>query len=346
MIDGHWLPHGFSQQHPAVLRCDHLSHCQVLVDDQIKAQAVFGEIQISDRLGQVPRRLTFALQGTFITGNNDGIDDIQKQFGTTRWSDKLHFLESNLQVVLISFVLLIFSIFVIAKYGVPYTAEKISKRIPQELLTIIENSTLEQLDEGYLKPSALSIERQSELTDYFASFETANRQVLFREGEEFIGANAFALPNKTIVFTDQLIALAEHDEELLSIYFHETGHILHRHGIRAVLQSSSIALFITFISGDGSGIAEIVYAIPILLAHSAYSRRFETESDDHAFEQMVANDIPLHRFADIMSRLESEHRAKEAEESEGQKNSSAKQVTNYFSSHPSTDERILRFSNP
>lgn len=352
-ISGKWHDREQSQEYAAELVITDDQFCQVFPCTQIDskfpannishiiAEAPLKQLKISDRLGSLPRRLNFPNDGVFVTENNQAVDDYllklpnHKKINSSFFGSKIHAMESSFSIVIICIALVIGCVFAITKYGIPYTADKVSQHIPEELIAQINKSTLEQLDDSFLHPSLLPENRQQELRDYFAQLESEERVVLFRKGGKAIGANAFALPGSTIVFTDQMVELAEHDEELLSIYFHETGHISYRHSIRSALQSSAIALFITFVTGDGSGIAESLYTIPIILAHSAYSRKFEAEADDHTYKMMQTYKIPLHRFADIMMRLEKKY---SEEEGNGK-------LSDYFSSHPATVDRIAKFQN-
>ncbi len=54
-----------------------------------------------------------------------------------------------------------------------------------------------------------------------------------------IGANAFALPGGIVIVTDQLMQLAEHDDEILAVLAHEIGHVKHRHVLRGLPQDSA-----------------------------------------------------------------------------------------------------------
>ena len=63
-------------------------------------------------------------------------------------------------------------------------------------------------------------------------------RIVFRKGGR-LGPNAFALPGGTIIFTDEMIMLSEHDDELLAVLIHEIGHVVHRNGMRTIIQDSS-----------------------------------------------------------------------------------------------------------
>jgi Zn-dependent protease with chaperone function len=129
--------------------------------------------------------------------------------------------------------------------------------------------------------------------------------------------------------TDELVALAEHDDELLAVLAHEVGHVIHRHGLRSAIQSSLLALAIVLVTGDLSSTSGFVAMLPTLLAESHYSRDFEREADDHALAYLLANDIDPGRFADLLVRME-------------QADGGDALVVAFLSSHPSTQERIER----
>ena len=54
----------------------------------------------------------------------------------------------------------------------------------------------------------------------------------------YFGPNVFALPYEIVVLTDELVASAASEEELVAVLAHELGHIRHRHALRGVLQNS------------------------------------------------------------------------------------------------------------
>ena len=86
-----------------------------------------------------------------------------------------------------------------------------------------------------------------------------------------MGANAFALPNGTIVVTDDLVKLAEHDDELVAVLAHEIGHVVSRHALRRVLQDSGVMLLVAGITGDIVSISSLAAALPTLLIEAKYS---------------------------------------------------------------------------
>jgi Zn-dependent protease with chaperone function len=177
-------------------------------------------------------------------------------------------------------------------------------------------------------------------------------KLLFRKGGH-IGANAFALPDGTVVITDELIELATHDKEILSILMHELGHVIHRHSLRRVISHSGLAVLTVLITGDVSSAGELVLALPNILMDSSYSRDHEWEADGYALKTMQKQGIPTSRFADIMERLESYQAEFEASPDNDDKTVDNKEYENaddsgygwseYISSHPASKDRIARF---
>ena len=47
-----------------------------------------------------------------------------------------------------------------------------------------------------------------------------------------MGLNAAALPNNTIIVTDELVKLNGADEEVLAVLAHEQGHLVQKHSMQ------------------------------------------------------------------------------------------------------------------
>ena len=77
-----------------------------------------------------------------------------------------------------------------------------------------------------------------------------------------------ALPVGSVVFMDELIELAENDEELIAIAYHEFGHVEHRHLIRRSLQGSAVVIGLFLLSGDLGG-ADFLTGITATMADLA-----------------------------------------------------------------------------
>ena len=157
---------------------------------------------------------------------------------------------------------------------------------------------------------------------------------MFRKGGK-IGPNAFALPSGTIVFTDEMIQIAERDDELSAVLLHEIGHIVHRHSMRTLIQDSLLGFVLLAMTGDVAGSSELFLALPVLLTEMAYSRKFEREADAYALTAMQDHGIPPVRFASLMRRIE--------DQKPGTSDMASEKWVNYLSTHPLTEERLKEF---
>ncbi|WP_156491994.1 M48 family metallopeptidase, partial [Oleiphilus sp. HI0123] len=173
-------------------------------------------------------------------------------------------------------------------------------------------------------------------------------KIEFRKSES-IGANAFALPSGTIIFTDEMVKLAENQEQLETIMLHEIGHIAHRHSLRRLIQQSSLALFIVIVTGDISTTSQAILALPGVLLQAGYSQKMELEADDFALKHLQEFGLHPEDFITLMENLESQEKdqgANEPEENIGSvEPKQESEIQGYFSSHPSTSERLERFRN-
>jgi Zn-dependent protease with chaperone function len=151
----------------------------------------------------------------------------------------------------------------------------------------------------------------------------------FRAGGQ-IGANALALPGGILVFTDEIVALAQHDDELVAVAAHELGHVRHRHVLRQILASTGVLVVGQVVLGDVSGILDLAGGLPAILLQSGYSRDMESEADAHALAMLERACLPPRRFSDLLGRLDAAHGGE------------LKAIT-LFSSHPDTRERLRNF---
>jgi Zn-dependent protease with chaperone function len=365
-IKGHWYDGEQSGQHEAIIRVDSHGTIDVLSIQDPQSnnnsdakstvyarQKLFSgqieTIKISSRLGNTSRYLYFPEGQKFETRENDLVDNLVKQHKPKKQSSFLYKLETHWRYVAVAVVFMIAVIYWSAVYGVPAAANVISKVMPDTLVEKAGEQTLTLLDKEMMQPSELDEQVQQRVRDHFAAIIDEhpghNIQLHFRASD--IGANALALPHGGIVFTDDMINLAENDDELLSVMAHEIGHVVHRHGMRGVIQGSIIGFILMMMTGDASAATELFLGLPVLLTQLGYSREFEREADDYALQYMLDKQLDPAHFSRLMARLghlhcdkltvgndkESEHTECEPEES----------WQRYFSTHPGLNERIEKF---
>ena len=107
------------------------------------------------------------------------------------------------------------------------------------------------------------------------------RAIVVRRSE----ANAMALPGGRIFVFRGLIAKAETPDELAGVMAHEIGHVSHRDGTRAALESAGLSLLFGMLLGDFTGGGAVVVATRMVL-QSAYSREVEAAADGYGVTLM------------------------------------------------------------
>lgn len=332
------------------------------IKDSHKETITFHAVKVSPRIGNTTRYIEFPDGAVFETEDNDAIDTIIKRFSSSHYPNIVHRLESSKQLVVITLLTMILLGWGFIQFGIPHFSREVAMLLTDEQTKYLGVDLLKTMDKHMLEESELDPQRQRELQSVFQSLlETLHKdniRLVFRKSEH-IGANAFALPDGTILFTDDMVALADENEEIISIMLHEIGHLQHRHSLRMAIQGFSLAIFITAITGDVSASSSIVTSLPAVLIESGYSREMETEADTYSLLYMLGHKInPIH-FATIMRKLEASNTYTykkclkdnksiqtclgEAMQSREQTKADSESLGNYFSSHPGTDERIQRF---
>lgn len=334
MIEGRYSDGQSSKLVPAIL---HLQGEWVEVRDvknKVLRRLALAQVTVTSRLGNTPRGIILgdatgsASVAQFESDDNDGIDALFAVSGAA--SSLLHRLESHLGLIAGATIFTLAFVFWAVIYAVPNGATALAYSLPDELVSSAGNHTLDVLDATFLEPSELDATEQARIRAVLAPHVLKGPVTLhFRQWVP----NALALPDGSIVFTDELIELADHDEELIAIAYHELGHVEHRHLLRRTLQGSVITIFLFVLTGDVAS-SDLLVTAPAVLVDLAYSREFETEADRYALDAMTEAGVdPIH-FRNIMQKLEDWYSDKEED------SGALPGVFKYLNTHPQSDERI------
>ena len=133
-----------------------------------------------------------------------------------------------------------------------------------------------------------------------------------------------------MVVSDELVHLAQDEDEIVAVMAHEIGHVVHRHGLRHVLQNSAVVLLVAAVTGDIASLSALAATVPTVLVEAKYSRAFELEADQYAADYLRLHGIAPRHFVNILLRLQ-------------ENSGSAEPALGYLSSHPATSERIRSF---
>jgi Zn-dependent protease with chaperone function len=232
-------------------------------------------------------------------------------------------------------------------YVLPAAAEKIAENIPASLDEKIGASALQGLEKHLLLPTHLSAERVATMRAVLADITPAQARHPLRllvRNAPTLGANALALPDGTIVVTDQLanaifdstvLTAGAQKQALAGILAHEIGHVQLRHSVRVLTRSSLTAAGSAALFGDFSAVAA---GLPALLSNLHYSRAMETDADSYAIEVLARKGWSTEPLALTFEWLEQVNKTDPGRAMPGW----MRQTLPYASSHPGTAERIAR----
>ena len=298
------------------------------------------DIVVTERLGQGPRHLQLPEGGKLELPDSDELAERLRGAPVRGAPDFVFALERRWGVAALAAVIAVVTGFLLVRQGVPALASFIAFWVPDEVHGELGRTTLETLDEDVFEPSSLNEATMDRLDAGFASLSEASGLdpapvLLYRDGG-FVGANAFALPAGIVVVTDQLVDLAEDDQEIFAVMAHEIGHVSERHGLRSVLQSLGVGLLVTIALGDFVTLGSAAGALPLLLLQLEYGRGFETEADRYAVALLAETGRDPESLATMLGRLSGSTDASGDEASD----SDSDGWLGYLSTHPATEERI------
>jgi Zn-dependent protease with chaperone function len=308
----------------------------ILVGETLRRDYALQDLDVAPRVGNTIRSVGLPDGGKCEIRDNDALDKALRGRRESGFQDWVHRLESRWRYVLAAAALTGAVSWALLVLGVPWLADKAAHALPTAVVRSLGEGTLEVLDQVALAPTGLDSSTRDRLQARFDAMQRIVRpggdlRLVFRRGQ-LIGPNALALPSGVIVVTDELVKLARDDEELTAVLAHEIGHLAHRHSMRMVMQNSAVALIIAAIAGDPFSSSTLAAALPAMVIQARYSQSFETEADDFAYQYLIANGVPTHRFADILTRMAA--------------GDGADGIERYLSTHPPTQERIARFIAP
>jgi predicted Zn-dependent protease len=284
-------------------------------------------LQISDRIGDIPRRIRLPSGGEFETRDNDGVDALTVHLPSR--SGWVHNLEQRWGIALAAFAGIAILSVLLIRYGLPLMAGWAADTLPPKADKLIGVQTLQILDRSLFEVSTLDPQRQASLQNLFARMTSTvndghDYSLVLRHSPKF-GPNAFALPAGIVVMTDELVQLADNDEQLQAVLAHEIGHVRGRHALKQLIEGAGVSALALVILGDVSSITALASAAPLLI-QARQSRGFETEADGFARKWLAQQGIAQSRFDEILCKI-----TEKAGSEEG---------PGFLSSHPATKDRV------
>jgi len=308
-----------------------LHHVQLFVDNGIayvtgdlSRDIPISALRVSERTRHAARRVTFPDGAYLECSDHDGINILLR---TTGFTDSLVVrVQHNWRAVAATAVLIIALLVLSYLFLLPRAARVIANNLPAGVELAVGNGALDFLDKQIFEPSKLTLETQGDIRTRFSELYPLRDndtpiELVFRNSK--VGANAFALPSRQIVLTDQLVRLLDNDDELMAVLGHELGHIVEHHFTRRLIQSSTVAIGASLLFGD---VSNIIAGVPTVLLDLKYSRDAERDADRFAMIILKSHGIPVSTLAHVFEKLQQQYKGSEP--------------VPYLSSHPLTEERL------
>jgi len=290
----------------------------------------FNQLEISDRLASLPRRIHFPDGSLFSTRDNAAFDQLLVETGRVSKGSLINFFESGWRWTILALITLPVALYFLFTIGMPIIATPLAQAVPESIKDRLDVEIVSFLDARLLKPSELSAEKKHQMDDAFDELEWwANGTSLeFRKGDA-LGANALALPGGTIIITDELLEMIEYDGEFYAVMAHEFGHIKSNHSMRNLVQVAGISMVLSWMLGDLSLVTDMVLVgVPTILQQLSYSRKFENEADQFALIMLKHKGYSTACFSSLIEKLSKAHESSDSD------------IPSYLSSHPESRSRI------
>jgi len=335
-IDGYWFAPESSTRLEATLRIVNATY-SLTITEGISREGLLSELNISDRLADMPRRLNWADGAMFETSANDALDASLVESGhKAARVGILHRLEISWGWVATALLITILVSYIGIRYVLPVASESIARKLPASFNDTVSEQALSALDRFMFEESETSPEQRAEVQQQFDRLLAAlpeyevdfNLQFRSMNGRP----NAMALPGGVVVVTDAFLDMVEHPDELDSVLLHEIGHVIEHHGMTQVIRASAVTVIVSLAFGDLSALGDIAVGVPVFIMQNSYSQAAETEADGYALAQMQKMDKDPKHFADIILRLTDQ----------GLDDNSEEETNSYFSSHPDSRDRAKK----
>lgn len=256
-------------------------------------------------------------------------------------------LQKQWQAALIAVMLMVAMLAMLRAWGVPLLADKIAARVPLQVEQTLGQKSLQALEHNLFKPSQSSPALQAQAQQIFQKILPAQPRMpvrlLIRRADS-IGANAFALPDGSIILTDAMLDYLSQGqpqlaplqgEYLAAVLAHELGHLQQRHSLKNIIASSLFGAVSWSLLGDFSSVAA---SAPVLVLQMEFSREMESEADTYAWDLLQVKAIPPQRLLELFAAMEKNQQRKIGSQVPQWMRNSA----DYLSTHPAYAQRIAQ----
>ncbi|MES0825554.1 M48 family metallopeptidase [Ruegeria sp. SCP11] len=300
-----------------------------LIDDQgqITTRCAPEELSVESRVGATERRINFPDGTLFLTDKHAALEHL---LADTRESRLHHAEKFHPRLIVITLACLV-GAWGVWKYGLTLLVTLAVWMTPPPLVAAIDAGVMQALDQVLTEPSALNDAKKAEVRDSFdrvlaamgPTSEDHHYTLEFRDLPG-MGPNAFALPNGTIVVTDDLVRRVSTDA-LAGVIGHEIGHVAEQHGLTQIYRSLGAFILIGMMAGDTGPVLEQVLLEGNLILSLSYSRQHELAADRFGVDLAKKAGFDPNGLSDFFELLEQEL---------------GDQGTDWLSTHPRFEDRL------
>ncbi|MGI5307982.1 M48 family metallopeptidase [Rheinheimera sp. WS51] len=218
---------------------------------------------------------------------------------------------------------------IVASAAVPLVPSNVKQQMGQQTLYALKQTALQPTELDAAQKANINYHWQMAIQQLELRH---NRYQLHLYKSDFFGPNALALPDGTVLITDQLaLLLKDNPDAILAVLLHEIGHVEAEHSVRMAAQSLGSTLVLSILFGNPDGLADLLLGSGSALLQNAFSRDMEREADQFALNQLTKLGKSPLAFADAMSALL---------KAQGELDDNSTKLLKYLSTHPGSKERI------
>lgn len=234
------------------------------------------------------------------------------------------------RVTVVTLVALAWSLAGAFLVGIPFAADPLARAMPERYRTQIADISWSQVNQFTAQCDDADDATQV-LNDLayrmMEASNVANRDDIWITIADASFPNAFALPDNSIIVTDELIGMAEHPDELTGVLAHEIAHIEHNHIMKNVIRQIGAGIFFDVVFG-GAGAGQAIAIASVNLAGLRYSRGDEADADSRGMDYLDAAGISTGGIASMFERFQAY-----------EENAGVSDIPTMLSSHPASRER-------
>jgi beta-barrel assembly-enhancing protease len=154
--------------------------------------------------------------------------------------------------------------------------------------------------------------------------------------------NAFAVSGGRVIIMRDLLLKADKADEVAGVLAHEIGHVYHNHPEEQLIRMTGLQVILSLFSGSSG--ADLITNTAALATLLRYSRGAENEADQYARDILTKARIDPRGFKSFFEKM-IKFRIPDKKPEEAKKgNRMFDTLSNVFSTHPDTEERIKKIT--